>query len=117
MPISHRGARKLSPPRHDAETASQRTKLSSSPIASAHLTLAGQSGILANSLEFQDSMPKDNSDTGPIVLGCLLYTAGSAIQYVTPAYLSELATRLDLNEAQMGSISAAAGSTGDSQQV
>ncbi len=52
-------------------------------------------------------MPKDNSDTGPIVLGCLLYTAGSAIQYVTPAYLSELATRLDLNEAQMGSISAA----------
>ena len=52
-------------------------------------------------------MPRNNSETGRIVLGSLLYTAGSAVQYVTPAYLSALSARLGFNEAQMGSISAA----------
>jgi predicted MFS family arabinose efflux permease len=47
------------------------------------------------------------SETGTIVLACLLYTAGSAFQYITPAYLSDLGARLAINEAQMGSISAA----------
>ena len=42
-----------------------------------------------------------------MVLGSLLYTAGSAIMYVLPAYLGELSSRLGINEAQMGSISAA----------
>ena len=42
-----------------------------------------------------------------MVLGSLLYAAGSAILYVLPAYLGELSSQLGLNEAQMGSISAA----------
>jgi predicted MFS family arabinose efflux permease len=47
------------------------------------------------------------SDTRRVLLGCLLYTAGSAILYVLPEYLGELAGRLGLNAAQMGSITAA----------
>jgi predicted MFS family arabinose efflux permease len=42
-----------------------------------------------------------------VILGSLLYTAGSAFQYVTPAYLGEISTQLGINEAQMGSITAA----------
>ena len=42
-----------------------------------------------------------------MVLGSLLYTAGSAILYVLPAYLGELSAQRGLGEAQMGSISAA----------
>jgi predicted MFS family arabinose efflux permease len=52
-------------------------------------------------------MSKDHSDAGLVVLGSLLYTAGSAILYVLPAYLTELSTQLGINEAQMGSITAA----------
>jgi predicted MFS family arabinose efflux permease len=42
-----------------------------------------------------------------VLLGSLLYTAGSAILYVLPAYLGELSSQLGINEAQMGSITAA----------
>lgn len=52
-------------------------------------------------------MGKINPDLGRIVLGCLLYTAGSAILYVLPAYLAELAAGLGLNDAQLGSVTAA----------
>jgi len=54
-----------------------------------------------------DSAAGDPTDSGKIVLGSLLYAAGSAILYVLPAYLSEVSSRLGLNEAQMGSITAA----------
>jgi len=47
------------------------------------------------------------SENGELLLGCLLYVAGSAIQYVSPAYLVDLGTRFGINEAQMGSVSAA----------
>jgi predicted MFS family arabinose efflux permease len=52
-------------------------------------------------------MPRDSDDTGRLLLGCLLYTAGSAILYVSPAYLADLGTRLGIDEAQMGELSAA----------
>ena len=52
-------------------------------------------------------MPNIRSDRGRIVLGSLLYTAGSAFQYVTPAYLGEISARFGINEAQMGGITAA----------
>lgn len=42
-----------------------------------------------------------------MLLGALLYTAGSAILYVLPAYLGELSAQLGVSEAQMGSITAA----------
>lgn len=47
------------------------------------------------------------SDAGQVILGSLLYAAGSAIMYVLPAYLGELAAQLGVNEAQMGSVTAA----------
>jgi predicted MFS family arabinose efflux permease len=50
---------------------------------------------------------KNHSDAGLLVLGSLLYTAGSAILYVLPTYLTELNTQLGINEAQMGSITGA----------
>jgi DHA1 family inner membrane transport protein len=52
-------------------------------------------------------MSTKNSELGPIVLGCLLYTAGSAILYVLPAYLAEIGTALALNDAQLGGVTAA----------
>jgi predicted MFS family arabinose efflux permease len=52
-------------------------------------------------------MVKNDSELGRIMLGCLLYTAGSAILYVLPAYLAEIGTGLGLNDAQLGSITAA----------
>jgi len=54
-----------------------------------------------------DSMSRQYPELGRIVLGCLLYTAGSAILYVLPAYLAELAAGLGLNDAQLGTITAA----------
>jgi predicted MFS family arabinose efflux permease len=54
-----------------------------------------------------ETTSSDHSDAGRVVLGSLLYTAGSAILYVLPAYLSELSSHLGINEAQMGSITAA----------
>lgn len=42
-----------------------------------------------------------------MLLGSLLYAAGSAIMYVLPAYLGELSSQLGVNEAQMGSVTAA----------
>jgi len=52
--------------------------------------------------------PRDrNLDAGRVLLGALLYTSGSAILYVLPAYLGELASHLGIDEAQMGSITAA----------
>jgi cytidyltransferase-like protein len=50
---------------------------------------------------------KKNPDIGLVVLGSFLYTAGSAFQYVTPAYLGEISAKLAINETQMGSITAA----------
>jgi DHA1 family inner membrane transport protein len=52
-------------------------------------------------------MPRDPDNTGRLLLGCLLYSAGSAILYVSPAYLADLGTRLGIDEAQMGELSAA----------
>jgi predicted MFS family arabinose efflux permease len=52
-------------------------------------------------------MPRKSDDTGRLLLGCLLYTAGSAILYVSPAYLADLGVRLGIDEAQMGEVSAA----------
>jgi DHA1 family inner membrane transport protein len=52
-------------------------------------------------------MPRESDDTGRLLLGCLLYTAGSAILYVSPAYLADLGVRLGIDEAQMGEVSAA----------
>jgi predicted MFS family arabinose efflux permease len=52
-------------------------------------------------------MPRESDDSGRLLLGCLLYTAGSAILYVSPAYLADLGTRLGIDEAQMGELSAA----------
>jgi DHA1 family inner membrane transport protein len=52
-------------------------------------------------------MSRKIPDLARIVLGCLLYTAGSAILYVLPAYLAEIGAGLGLNEAQLGSITAA----------
>jgi predicted MFS family arabinose efflux permease len=49
----------------------------------------------------------DRSDAGQVLLGSLLYAAGSAILYVLPAYLGELSSQLGVNEAQMGSVTAA----------
>jgi predicted MFS family arabinose efflux permease len=54
-----------------------------------------------------DSAGSDPAEVGKVVLGSLLYTAGSAILYVLPAYLGELSARLGLNEAQLGSITGA----------
>lgn len=52
-------------------------------------------------------MPRETDDTGRLLLGCLLYTAGSEILYVSPAYLADLGARLGIDEAQMGELSAA----------
>lgn len=51
-------------------------------------------------------MEKDLGDTGRLLLGILLYTAGSAILYVFPAYLADIGIRLAIDEAQQGEISA-----------
>jgi predicted MFS family arabinose efflux permease len=52
-------------------------------------------------------MPGEPKDIGRLLLGCLLYTAGSAILYVSPAYLADLGVRFHLDEARMGALSAA----------
>jgi DHA1 family inner membrane transport protein len=52
-------------------------------------------------------MSRQQSELGLIVLGCLLYTAGSAILYVLPGYLSEIGTALALDDAQLGAMTAA----------
>jgi predicted MFS family arabinose efflux permease len=52
-------------------------------------------------------MSTNRSDASLIVLGSLLYTAGSAILYVLPAYLTELSVQLHIDAVQLGSISAA----------
>ena len=54
-----------------------------------------------------ETTSSNHSDVGRVALGSLLYTAGSAILYVLPAYLGELSSHLGINEAQMGSITAA----------
>jgi len=51
-------------------------------------------------------MEKGPGDIGRLFLGILLYTAGSAILYIFPAYLADLGTRLAIDEAQQGEISA-----------
>ena len=52
-------------------------------------------------------MHEEPNDTGRLLLGCLLYTAGSAILYVSPAYLADLGVRIGIDEARMGALSAA----------
>jgi predicted MFS family arabinose efflux permease len=52
-------------------------------------------------------MRDESNDTGRLLLGCLLYTAGSAILYVSPAYLADLGARFGIDEARMGALSAA----------
>jgi DHA1 family inner membrane transport protein len=44
------------------------------------------------------------SDLRILLLGCLLYVAGSAIFYVMPAYLTFVGNRLSLNAEQIGSL-------------
>ena len=52
-------------------------------------------------------MVRDFENVRRLVLGCLLYAAGSAILYVFPAYLADLGTKLAIDEARQGQISAA----------
>ena len=52
-------------------------------------------------------MHRDLDNIRRVLLGCLLYMAGSAILYVFPADLAALGTRLAINEAQQGEVSAA----------